>query len=296
MDEEDYLQQLRRMMSDIEERSDMLSDNEYLTMMNNCMQSYLIYRNETCTCTEDSFECYRYPRLLQNCRHKDTILQQAPLLTILIPGGQIPADFRLQMEVTYEPYDNDLLVITLRYLLNISLESDFIFDRIVCAISIFHLVFKHHGILEKSPKLREVVFRKLNEFQTSEETLIILENFDFSVLGLSGNPIPIWGGEARFPPYPPMPIPAEMSGVQTSSFAEMSGVQTSSFAEMSEAQTSSFAEMSGAKTSSFAEMSEAQTSSFAEMSEAKTSSFAEMSEAQTSSFAEMSEAKTSSFA
>ena len=192
---DEYIQELRRMMSEIEERREYLSDNEYLTAMNECLRSYLTHYEEQCTCTEDTFECYNYPRLLQNCRHKDTILQQAPLLAILIPGGQIPADFRLQMEVAYEPYDNDLLVITLRYLLNMSLESDFIFDRIICAFSIFHLVFKHHGILEKSPKLREVVFRKLNEFQTSEETLIILENFDFSVLGLSGNPIPTWGGE-----------------------------------------------------------------------------------------------------
>jgi hypothetical protein len=98
------------------------------------------------------------------------------------------------MEVAYEPYDNDLLVRILRYLLNMSLDSDIIFDRIVCAISIFHLVFKHHGILEKSPKLREVVFRKLEEFQTSEGALVILENFDFSVLGISENPIPGWGG------------------------------------------------------------------------------------------------------
>ena len=114
-----------------------------------------------------------------------------------------------------------------------SLESDSIFERIICAFSIFHLVFKHYGILEKSQKLQEVVFRKLEEFQTSEGTLVILENFDFSVLGLSGNPIPIWGGN-YVPPLtlmnhnscdslPPMPIPAEMSEVQTSSSGEMSG-------------------------------------------------------------------------
>jgi hypothetical protein len=112
------------------------------------------------------------------------------------------------MEVSYEPYDNDLLVKTLRYLLNMSLETDLIFDRVICAISIFHLVFKHHGILEKSRNLREVVFRKLDEFQTSEEALVILENFDFSVLGLSGNPIPGWRGNVV--PQPP-PIPDEMS-------------------------------------------------------------------------------------
>jgi hypothetical protein len=106
------------------------------------------------------------------------------------------------MEVAYEPYDNDLLVKILRYLLNMSLESDIIFDRIVCAISIFHLVFKHHGILDRCPKLREVVFRKLEEFQTSEEALTILENFDFSVLGISENPIPGWGGN-YVPPLPP---------------------------------------------------------------------------------------------
>jgi len=199
---DEYLQQLRRMMSEIEDRREYLTDNEYLTEMNNCLRSYLTHYEEQCTCTEDTFKCYRYPRLLQNCRHKDTILEQAPLLAILIPGGQIPADFRLQMEVSYEPYDNDLLVITLRYLLNMSLESDIIFDRIICAISIFHLVFKHYGIMEKSPKLREVIFRKLDEFQTSEEALIILENFDFSVLGLSGNPIPVWGGKRDSPLTP----------------------------------------------------------------------------------------------
>jgi hypothetical protein len=206
---DEYLQQLRRMMSEIEDRRDTLSDNEYLTMMNNCLRSYLTYHEEHCTCTEDTFECHQYPRLFRNCRHKDTILQQAPLLAILIPGGQIPADFRLQVEVQYEPYDRDLLVKTLRYLLDLSLESDIIFDRVICAISIFHLVFKHYGILEKSPKLREVVFRKLEEFQTSEGALVILENFDFSVLGISENPIPGWGGSAlppggtAVPPLPP---------------------------------------------------------------------------------------------
>lgn len=217
---DEYIQQLRRMMSEIEDRREYLSDNEYLTEMNNCLRSYLTFHEEHCTCTEDTFECYQYPRLLRNCRHKDTIIQQAPLLSILIPGGQIPADFCLQMEVAYEPYDHNMMVKTLRYLLNMSLESDIIFDRIVCAISIFHLVFKHYGILEKSPKLREVVFRKLNEFQTSEETLIILENFDFSVLGISENPIPGWRGNVV---PPPPPIPDEMSEAQTSSPPDMSG-------------------------------------------------------------------------
>ena len=205
---DEYIQQLRRMMSEIEDRREYLSDNEYLTAMNDCLRSYLTHYEEHCTCTEDTFECYRYPRLLRNCRHKDTILEQAPLLAILIPGGQIPVDFRLQMEVAYEPYDNDLLVKTLRYLLNMSLETDMIFDRVICAISIFHLVFKHHGILEKSRNLREVIFRKLEEFQTSEEALVILENFDFSVLGISENPIPGWRG--NYVPPPP-PIPADIS-------------------------------------------------------------------------------------
>ena len=197
---DEYIQQLRRMMSEIEDRRDTLSDNEYLTEMNNCLRSYLTYHEEHCTCTEDTFECYQYPRLLRNCRHKDTIIQYAPLLAILIPGGQIPADFRLQMEVQYEPYDHDLLVRTLRYLLDFSIESEYNFDRVICAFSIFHLVFKHYGILEKSQKLREVIFRKLEEFQTSEGALAILENFDFSVLGISENPIPIWGGNYVPPP------------------------------------------------------------------------------------------------
>ena len=199
---DEYIQQLRRMMSEIEDRREYISDNEYLTEMNNCLRSYLTYHEEHCTCAEDTLECYQYPRLLQNCRHKDTIIQYAPLLAILIPGGQIPADFRLQLEVTYEPYDQNTLVRILRYLLDLSLESDIIFDRIVCAFSIFHLVFKHYGIMEKSPKLREVVFRKLEEFQISEGTIAILENFDFSVLGLTGNPIPIWGGN-YVSPLPP---------------------------------------------------------------------------------------------
>jgi hypothetical protein len=206
---DEYIQQLRRMMSEIEDRREYLTDNEYLTEMNNCLRSYLTYHEEHCTCTEDTFECYQYPRLLRNCRHKDTIIQYAPLLTILIPGGQIPADFSLQMEVAYEPYDQNTLVRILRYLLDFSVESDLIFDRIICAFSIFHLVFKHYGILEKSQKLREVVFRKLEEFQTSEGALVILENFDFSVLGISENPIPIWGGGSALPPggtaVPPLP-------------------------------------------------------------------------------------------
>ena len=202
MDEEDYLQQLRRMMSEIEDRREYITDNEYLTMMNNCMQSYLNYCNDRCTCTEESFECYRYPRLLQNCRHKDTILQQAPLLSTLITGAQIPADFQLQLEVKYEPYDNDLLVKTLRYLFNMSSESDYIIDKIICAFSVFHLIFKHHGLLIKSKKLREVTYQKLNEFTTSEESRFILENYDFSYLGITSNPIPIWGENCRSPLTP----------------------------------------------------------------------------------------------
>jgi len=205
MADEDYLQQLRRMMSEIEEHSDKLSDNEYLTLMNNCMQSYLNYRNDRCTCTEDSFECYRYPRLLQNCRYKDTILQQAPLLSTLITGAQIPADFQLQLGIQYEPYDNDLLVKTLRYLFNLSSESDYIIDKIICAFSVFHLIFKHHGLLLKSKKFREVAYQKLNEFATSEENRFILENYDFSYLGITSNPIPIWWEGLR-PPLTRPPI------------------------------------------------------------------------------------------
>ena len=203
---DEYIRQIHQMISEIEDRREYLSDNEYLTEMNNCLRSYLTYREEHCICTENTFECYQYSRLLRNCRHKDFILQQAPLLTILIPGGQIPADFRLQLEVQYEPYDKNKLVRMLRYLLDFSLESDSIFSKIICALSVFHLVFKHHGILEENKYLREVVLRKLEEFQTSEEDVAILENFDFSVLGISENPIPIWGGEARFPPNPPMPL------------------------------------------------------------------------------------------
>lgn len=203
MDEEDYLQQLRRMMSEIEERSEYMSDNEYLTMMNNCMHTYLNYRNETCTCTEDSFECYRYPRLLQNCRNKDIILQQAPLFSILIPGHQVPADFQLQLEVKYEPYDNVLLVKTLRYLFNVSSESDYINDKIICAFSVFHLIFKHHGLVLKSKKFHQMACKKLNEFSTSEESRFILENHDFSYLGITTNPIPIWWRELRSPLTPP---------------------------------------------------------------------------------------------
>jgi hypothetical protein len=203
MDNEDYLQKFGRMMNEIEEQREYLTDNEYLTKMNNCMNSYLNYRNNTCTCTENSFECYHYPRLFKDCRNKNIILQQAPLLSILISEYQIPPDFRLQLGILYEPYDQNILVKTLRYLLNLSIESNIIFEKITCAISIFHLIFKHHGILEKSPHLKNVILRKLNEFQTSEETLNILENFDFSVLGLSGNPIPIWGGELRSPLTPP---------------------------------------------------------------------------------------------
>ena len=206
MDQQDYYQQLMRTMIEIEERREYITDNEYLTSMNNCMQLYINYRNNRCTCTADSFECYQYPRLFKNCRHKDTILQQAPLLAILIPGGQIPVDFRIQLEVQYEPYDNDLLVKILRYLLNISSESDYIYDKVICAISIFHLVFKHHGILVNCPKFREVILSKLEEFQTSEEALVILENFDFSAIGISENPIPIWREKIRSPLITPPPI------------------------------------------------------------------------------------------
>jgi hypothetical protein len=214
MADEDYLQHLQRMMSEIEDRREYITDNEYLTMMNNCMQSYLNYRNERCTCTEDSFECYRYPRLLQNCRHKDTILQQAPLFSTLITGAQIPSDFQLELEVKYEAYDNDLLIKTLRYLFNVSSESDYIIDKIICAFSVFHLIFKHHGLLIKSKKLREVTYQKLNEFATSEESRFILENYDFSYLGITSNPIPIWWGERSSPltPLTPLPILEDVGG------------------------------------------------------------------------------------
>ena len=155
MDSENYLNQLRRMMGDIEERKESLSDNEYLTMMNNCRQAYLNYQNERCMCTEDSFECYHYPRLLQNCRNKDIILQQAPLLSTLIPSHQIPADFQLELEVKYEPYDKPFLVKTLRYLFNVSFESSYIDEKIVCAFSIFHLIFKYNGILKERKQKKQ---------------------------------------------------------------------------------------------------------------------------------------------
>ena len=192
MDSENYLNQLRRTMGDIEERKESLSDNEYLTMMNNCRQEYLNHQNERCMCTEDSFECYHYPRLLQNCRNKDIILQQAPLLSTLIPSHQIPADFQLELEVKYEPYDKPFLVKTLRYLFNVSFESSYIDEKIVCAFSIFHLIFKYNGILKESKKLHEIVCKKLAEFEVNDENRYILENFDFSYLGILRNPIPIW--------------------------------------------------------------------------------------------------------
>jgi len=199
---DDYLQQLRRMMSEIEDRREYITDNEYLTMMNDCMRSYLNYHQEQCTCTESSFECYHYPRLLQNCPHKDVILQHAPLISIMIPNHQIPADFHLQMEVQYEPYDRTLLIKILRYLLEVSFESSYISDKIICAFSIFHLVFKHFGLLDESSKLREVVLNKLNEFESGEETTFILENYDFSSFGIDFNPIPIWAGKLRSPVAP----------------------------------------------------------------------------------------------
>ena len=196
----EYIQQLRRMMNEIEERREHLSDNEYLTGMNDCLRSYLAYGEEQCTCTDDAFMCYRYPRLLRNCRHKEAILEQAPLLAILIPGGQIPADFRLQMKVQYAPYDLKMLAKTMRYLFNLSCESNTALDKITCAISVFHLMFKHQGVLASSSKLRESFLRKLDELQTSEESLAVLDHFDYSVLGLSENPIPAWWLEAGLGP------------------------------------------------------------------------------------------------
>ena len=163
------------------------------------MHSYLNYRNDRCTCTDNSFECYRYPRLLQNCRHKDIILQQAPLLSTLIPDHQIPDDFKLELEVKYEPYDKNLLIKTLRYLFNLSFESSYISDKIICAFSVFHLIFKHNGLLIESPQLRQTALDKLNEFEMTIENQQIFENYDFSSLGISINPIPIWGGNLRSP-------------------------------------------------------------------------------------------------
>jgi len=200
MDDQDYLQQLMRMMSEIEERSEYISDNEYLTAMNQCMQSYLNYRNQRCTCTEDSFECYRYPRLLQNCRNKDLILEYAPLMSILITGHEIPANFQLQLEIRYEPYNKDLLVKTMRYLFNVSSESSYIYEKVICAFSVFHLIFKHHGLLRESRKLHEVAINKLTEFETIIENRNIFENYDFSYIGIMTNPIPIWRKNLNSPP------------------------------------------------------------------------------------------------
>jgi len=200
--EDDYLQQLRREMSEIEDQKEYLTDNEYLTMMNNCMWSYINHLQERCICTESSFECYHYPKLFQNCRHKDVILQYAPLISIMIPGYQIPADFRLQLEVQHEPYDRDMLIRTMRYLLELSFASSYTSDKVICAFSIFHLAFKHYGLLEESPKLRDVVLRKLNEFESREESTFILENYDFSLFRIDFNPVPIWAGELRSPVAP----------------------------------------------------------------------------------------------
>jgi hypothetical protein len=199
---DEYIQQLRRMMSEIEDRREYLTDNEYLTEMNNCLRSYLTYHQERCTCTESLFECYHYPRLFQNCRNKDVILQYAPLISIMVPDHQIPADFRLQLEIQHEPYDRDILIRTMRYLLELSLVSSYTSDKVICAFSIFHLAFKHYGLLEESPKLRDVVLRKLNEFESHEESTFILENFDFSIFGIDFNPVPIWAGELRSPVAP----------------------------------------------------------------------------------------------
>ena len=199
---DEYIQQLRRIMSEIEDRREYISDNEYLTMMNECMRSYLTYHEEQCTCTESSFECYHYPKLLQNCRHKDVILQYAPLISIMIPDHQIPADFRLQLEVQHEPYDRDLLIRTMRYLLELSFASSYTSDKVICAFSIFHLAFKHHGLLDENPILRDVVLNKLNEFESREETTFILENYDFSVFGIDFNPVPIWRENCRSPLTP----------------------------------------------------------------------------------------------
>lgn len=199
---DEYLQQLRRMMSEIEDRREYITDNEYLTMMNECMRSYLTYHEEQCTCTESSFECYHYPKLLQNCRYKDVILQYAPLISIMIPDHQIPADFRLQLEIQREPYDRTLLIKIMRYLLELSIVSSYTSDKIICAFSIFHLVFKHHGLLDRNPILRDVVLNKLNEFESREETTFILQNYDFSIFGIDFNPIPIWGENCRSPLTP----------------------------------------------------------------------------------------------
>ena len=199
MDDQDYLQQLMRMMSEIEERSEYISDNEYLTAMNQCMQSYLNYRNQRCTCTEDSFECYHYPRLLQNCQNKDLILEHAPLMSILITGHEISANFQLQLEIKYEPYNKDLLVKIMRYLFDVSSESSYIYEKVICAFSVFHLIFKHHGLLRESRKLHEAAINKLTEFETIIENRNILENYDFSYIGIMTNPIPIWRKNLKSP-------------------------------------------------------------------------------------------------
>ena len=192
MENENYLQELLHMLNELEERREYITDNEYLIQMNSYMQSYLNFRNQRCTCTEDSFECYRYPKLFQNCINKDIILQQAPLLSILIPEHQIPPDFQLQLQIKYEPYDRNQLIKIIRFLFNVSNESSYIFDKIICAFSVFHLIFKHYGLLLESSKLYQVACNKLYEFETNLENRTIFESFDFGHIGISSNPIPIW--------------------------------------------------------------------------------------------------------
>ena len=190
--EDEYLQQLRRMMSELEDRRETLTDIEYLTTMNEYMRSYVNYQLETCMCTEFSFECYHYPRLLHDCENRNIILQHAPLLALINPDQQIPDDFRLQLEIQYEPYDRAILIKIMRYVLELSLTTGYTSDKVICAFSILHLVFKHYGLIEESSKLQEIVLKKLNEFSESEGSINILENYDFSPFGIDFNPVPIW--------------------------------------------------------------------------------------------------------
>jgi len=136
--------------------------------------------------------------MLYNCRRRELILEKAPFLILLLnyysDDQRIVPEYNLELEAKYDAYDQDFLIKILIFILCLSENCTYSKEKIICAISIFNLIFTHFGILKNSKKLQEVVFNKLIEFE-SENSVSVLNQIDFSIFGVNINPIPIWRKE-----------------------------------------------------------------------------------------------------
>ena len=185
----------------VEDIKENITEYEYLTLLNNLKNIYTHFHSENlyrCTCTDESFNCYLSPVMLFSCRRRELILEKAPFLILLLnyysDDQRIIPEYNLELEAKYDAYDQDFLIKFLIFILILSENCTYSKEKIICAISIFNLIFTHFGILKNSKKLQEVVFNKLIEFE-SENSVNVLNQIDFSIFGININPIPIWRKE-----------------------------------------------------------------------------------------------------